>query len=243
MGAVARKQMEVLRRREAILDASRDILLEAGYHGLTMDRVAEAVAYSKPTVYGHFHCKEEIICALAKKFLEERVGMQERAATFPGGSRERMTAVGEAVDLFMRLHPDEVHLLNIIQTEAILSKSSQEIQMEMKALEFRGLNLMAGIVRDAVAQGDLALPPNFGPEDLCFGIMAVFIGGHAMILRNMPLNEVNIGDALGVLMKTCQTLGDGYGWKPLSHEWDYETTREKVRRQLFPNESRLVYGR
>ncbi|MBX7258950.1 MAG: TetR/AcrR family transcriptional regulator, partial [Candidatus Hydrogenedentes bacterium] len=42
MGIAARKRRAFKEREELILDAARSILLKRGYHGLTMDRIAEA---------------------------------------------------------------------------------------------------------------------------------------------------------------------------------------------------------
>ncbi len=241
MSILTRKQRELKLRENAILEAARVLLLESGYHGLTMDRIAEAIEYSKATIYQHFHCKEEVIGALVKGFLDEQLEMQERAAEFKGCPRERMTAIGEAVELFMRLHPDEVHLLLIVQTETIMSKASAELNAAMQGIDFRRLKLMAGIVREAIACGDLVLPLGVQPEELPFTLLSIMLGGHATMLRKLPFNEININDPLATLMRSCQVLGDGYGWRPLSTEWDYEETRRRVGREIFPVEAARAY--
>ena len=50
-----------------MLETARRLLLEIGYNGLTMERIAEAAEYSKGTIYNHFPCKEEIIAELAAR--------------------------------------------------------------------------------------------------------------------------------------------------------------------------------
>ncbi len=35
------------------------MIVRDGYHGLSMDRIAEALEYSKGTIYQHFSCKKK----------------------------------------------------------------------------------------------------------------------------------------------------------------------------------------
>ncbi len=234
-----RKQRERREREELFLKVARDILLRRGYHGLTMDRIARAAEYSKGTTYLHFSCKEDVVLALATECLEKRLAMFERAATFSGRSRERMAAIGEAVELFARLYPDDLRILQIINAQPVNEKASDEYKAAFKSSVARGLNVMVGIVRDAIAQGDLILRGTT-PEELAFGLWALTDGGYAVILS--PLYEIGFVDPFGTVMRTCHILGDGYGWRPLSTEWDYEATRRRIRREIFPEETRKVYG-
>ena len=48
------------------------MLLEKGYLGLTMDRIADEAEYSKGTIYQHFTCKEEIVAALGIRSAKKR---------------------------------------------------------------------------------------------------------------------------------------------------------------------------
>jgi AcrR family transcriptional regulator len=242
MGIASRKERERRQREEAILEAARVLLLERGYHGLTMDRIAEAVEYSKATIYLHFHCKEEVIATLATRFMETQLEMQERAATFPGSARERLTAVGEAVELFSRLYPGDVHILHNIQTEAFSEKTSEDVTLAMQELEQRGMNVMTGITRDAVAMGDLELPDWLTPEDLSMGLWSTVIGGQLAALRNLSAAGGSGSDALSTVMHLCQAMGDGLNWRPLSTEMDYDAVRERVRETLFPEEAAAAYA-
>ena len=65
MGTLTRKQREIAEREQLILGIAAEMLVERGYLGLTMDRIAAATEYSKGTIYQHFPNKEEIVAALA----------------------------------------------------------------------------------------------------------------------------------------------------------------------------------
>ena len=45
-------------------------------------------------------------------------------------------------------------------------------------------------------------------------------------------------DETKMLNRNYHALLDGYGWKPLSSDWDYVAVQERVRKEVFPEESR-----
>lgn len=237
---LTRKQRELVERETLILDVTRDLLLDLGYHGLTMDRIAEAMEYSKGTVYQHFPCKEEVLTELALRINERRFALFERAVTFEGRPRERVAAIGEAVSLFAHLSADDLRILGIINSEVVIQKVSQPRQERVNGLTLRAMGILAGIVRDAIAKGDLALPEGVVPEDLAFGLWSLTEGGFASIVQGAPLAEVGVGNAFFSVMKNCEILLDGYGWRPLSTEWDFAETRERIRREIFDDEAARV---
>lgn len=58
-------------RREAILDATVDMIAEVGYHGLSMRDVARRVGISHPGVIYHFPSKDALLMAVIERY-EER---------------------------------------------------------------------------------------------------------------------------------------------------------------------------
>lgn len=75
---LSRKQREVQEREGRILELARAMIVQDGYHGLSMDRIAEALEYSKGTIYQHFSCKEEILMALVNQTMERRLDLFRR---------------------------------------------------------------------------------------------------------------------------------------------------------------------
>ena len=240
METVARKERDLRRREDLFLDRAHKLLLKRGYHGLTMDRIAKATGYSRGTIYQHFGCKEDIIVTLISRALDRRLVMLELAPTFLGRPRERMQAVGEAAELFARVYPGEVRLFHIANTEAIMQKASDETRHAMKACLQQSIAVLAGIVRDAMAQGDLELNGRATPEEITFNLWAISDGGYTVAASWPPPSELGIPDPFATVMNGCEALCDGYGWRPLSTEWDYEDTRKRVRRELFPAEAAKV---
>ena len=124
MGTVTRKQREVRQREAALLGIARKMLIEQGYAGLSMDRLAEATEYSKGTIYQHFSTKEDLITALAVESSEQRLALLAKARTFQGRPRERMLALGFADELFVRLHPHYFRSELIIHMAGLESRAS-----------------------------------------------------------------------------------------------------------------------
>jgi len=51
-------------RREQLLDVALEVFARAGYHGASMNDVAEAAGVTKPVLYQHFESKRELYQAL-----------------------------------------------------------------------------------------------------------------------------------------------------------------------------------
>ncbi|MGB5702538.1 MAG: helix-turn-helix domain-containing protein, partial [Polyangiales bacterium] len=70
MAVAARRERERTARREAILDATQDLIASEGYHGLRMDAVADAVELSKGTLYLYFENKDALCAAVATRLID-----------------------------------------------------------------------------------------------------------------------------------------------------------------------------
>lgn len=238
MATSARKQRELQQREELILDVARKMLLEGGYLGLNMDRIAEATEYSKGTIYQHFSCKEEVLSALCIQSLDKQVEFFERAATFQGRTRERMAAIGEAYELFVQLYPHYFQSGPIIHSASIRAKISEERQTRFQACEQRCMAIVSGIMRDAIAQGDLTLPAWSSPAKLTFGLWSMAFGAYMIMTSDMPLEVLGVDNPRDTLHGNYHALLDGVGWQPLSNAWDYEHTYERIWKEVFPDEYR-----
>lgn len=243
MSQLSIKKQEIQQREGLVLKAARDILLERGYHGLTMARIATSVGCPKGTVYKHFPCKEEVILALATESVEVQRALVERAGTFHGRPRERMLAVGVATHLFAELYADDSRIFQIVNGEAIFQKASEKSIGRLQRCGLRTVAVMQGIVRDGIAQGDLVLPLDHSAEDMIYNFWLLGEGGKAAPHTWLPPKELGIDFPFASLIKTASMLADGYGWRPLSSECDYEATIERVWLEVFPAERRKVLGR
>jgi len=242
MPILSRKQRELAQRENLVLETARRLLLENGYNGLTMERIAEAAEYSKGTIYNHFPCKEEIVAELASRVLHGKAVFVERAAVCKGRSRERIAAIGEAAMLFVRLYPEDMRIMQILHSQVLMRKVSQRQRERVHAQERRVLNAITGVVRDAIAQADLPPEDSSGTlcEELAFGICCVIDGGHSVIARHASLEELGPRDPHKAITRTLDLIADGCGWRPLSSEVDFDAVRERIRATVFEEEVRRL---
>jgi len=59
------------RKRRSIVDAAREVFMERGYAGATMDAIAAAAGVSKPTVYNHFADKQQLFAQMLSDTIDE----------------------------------------------------------------------------------------------------------------------------------------------------------------------------
>jgi AcrR family transcriptional regulator len=240
MGTITRKQREIRDRETRILTLARDMLLDQGYHGLSMDRIAEELEYSKGTIYQHFSSKEEVLVALANQALEQRLQLFRRAAEFRGRSRERLYAIGVAGQLFVRLYPHHFSVEQVIRLSSVWEKASKKRRDHLRACETHCVGVVGGVVRDAIASGDLKLPPVVAPEFLVFGLWSMSFGAYSIATTSTTLTEIGIADSFEALSWNYSMLLDGYGWRPLSSEFDFAGSLERISREVFSTEIQQV---
>ncbi|MBP1151753.1 MULTISPECIES: TetR/AcrR family transcriptional regulator [Methylocaldum] len=87
-------------KRQAILDAAKRTFLASGYSGASMEAIAEAAPVSKPTLYSHFHSKQELFAAVIGEQCEALLSTLSRAQTESLGPAAGLKAIaGAFVDL------------------------------------------------------------------------------------------------------------------------------------------------
>jgi AcrR family transcriptional regulator len=238
MARSPRKEREIQEREELILNVARTVLVEEGFPALSMDRIAAEIEYSKGTVYQHFQSKEDVLAALAVQTHRKRTEFFERAATFRGKPRERIMAIGVADDLFVRLFPSH------FRAEQIILLTSEPERLEGERLrkcyehENRCFEICCGIIRDAVASGDLEIQAPQAVETITFGLWAMCFGAHFIGHTLGRFKDLAIADgvfpAIGL---NVNTLLDGLDFAPLSRDWDYHASVLRARQEIFPAET------
>ena len=237
MVTLSRKERERQEREAKILLLARAMLHEVGYLGLSMDRIATQMEYSKGTIYQHFQNKEEIILALANEALEKRLEMFQTAATWSGAkcSRDRVAAIGAAAEKFVEQYPQHFAVEQIVRSASIWEKTSEERRQYMHSCETRCMQIVGGVVRDGLAHGDLQLPPDRSAEDVVFGLWSLNFGAYSIVTSSDSLEDIGIRDPVAALRQNQNLMLDGYNWRPLSTEQDFDATMDQVKREVFGN--------
>lgn len=237
------KQREILERDELFFRAARELLMNEGYQALTLVRVAEITGFSRGTLYQRFGSKEELIVALGLRCREKLLSAMQCVAQYDGAPRERMTAVGVAVEEYARQFPEEMRLLKIIHPDTILDRVPEEQRHRMKQYDVRMFGLLGGIVDDAIALGDLILSPDTSPHTFCIVLWAMVDGGFSAVLGGGPLIGEGLDEVMHDITRACQRLMDGYEWRPLYDEAGYREIARKVRATVFNGDSSAASDR
>jgi AcrR family transcriptional regulator len=97
--------------REALLEAARGLVHEAGVEKLTLREVARRAGVTTGAPYHHFADKAELVYALARQSLEELDQASLAALDGITDPREQLRAIGVAYVLFAADHPAEFRLM------------------------------------------------------------------------------------------------------------------------------------
>ncbi len=223
---------EVKEKRETfMLDQARKIADAEGLHALTLPRLAEETGYSKPTVYKYFPTKEDLIVAIAAQSAAIRASYYERAITFQGRPREKLYGINALNFGFLNPHFREMIDFHI---NRLSRQAGPARQKELFENENRMVEIVAGVVREAIENGDLKLPEKIDEYQIIFTLSSTNFGGYVMRESDSPVmkkwfDRIRFKDgAFGAI------LLDGLGWKPLSNEWNYSETKKRFYREVFP---------
>ncbi len=170
--------------------------------------------------------------------LSKLVEFYDRAATFRGLPRERMVALGEADELFVRLYPQDYRALQVIRVTCQLAHAGRPCRDATHPAESRVVQLLTQVTHDAIRAGDLVLPAPRRPDEVAFTVWALAFGTRALMQTAVASRQLGITDSFRLLRSGTELLFDALGWQPLSTAWDYEHTRQRVHEELFPQETR-----
>jgi AcrR family transcriptional regulator len=237
MAASERKKREYTQRESLIINTARKLLLEVGYLDLNMDRIAEVTEYSKGTIYQHFSCKEEILVAMLIESAEKAGKFLLRGSNLKGKPRERMAAMALGYDLFVGLNPDHFKAQLLVQNESIMRKASPALQKKLEGCNQHNMHIVSGVLRDAVTEGHVQLKEGVTPEEVTFGLWTGALGAYVLMTSEVNLNALGVTDPRKAVWDNMHALLDGFGWRPLSKELDYEQTRSRILKEVFPQES------
>lgn len=218
-------------RSAQILRTARELFLAHGWERFGIDAIAEALDCSRPLIYKHFSCKEEILVTLAVEAKQFRAQMYERAVMLPWRAREKAIAIG-VVESFLLDHDLPIELT--VATTSLRLKTSRERQESMRMFDVRSMTLATSVIREAMGAGELRLPSSLAAEDLLFFLWSARWGASSLMVSDFPLPQAGVRNpGLGLELSLSLVL-DGYGWRPLSTEWDYKETLRRAREEVFP---------
>ncbi len=239
-----RKQKEREAREANWLRLAQDMLLEEGYLGLTMDKLAKATGYAKGTLYLHFKNKEDLICALLRDFQVRRMELFDRVHGLDLPHRAQLAAIGLAAEVFPLAYPEHARIEPVLKTNSLRSKASPERLQDLEAIELFCFTRVLDTVQAAVDAGELTMQAHETPEQLVMALWGMHVGLN--VLRDTTAHltaacKPTTAPPHAALFPIAQRLLDGYGWRPLSHEFDYAGLRRSLLTEHFAEEAQRAW--
>jgi AcrR family transcriptional regulator len=228
-----RKERERAAREELMIGHAQRLLLRDGYQNLNLDELADAVEYSKGTIYLHFSTKEDLALAVATRALRERSDLFDRAAKFKGRSRERARAIGFACVEFGLQHRDYFNVEMMLKSMSFWEKASEERRRAHSTQAARAFHAVNNVAVDGSRSGDL--PEGLRPEMVTLSLFAITIGSHCVGSQPDLLVLSATENPIESLRLHQDIVLDGWGWKPLLKDWDYAATDRRIQKEIFPD--------
>ena len=223
-------------REAELIEIARSLVEKECLTTLTIDKLVAAAPYSKGTIYKHFISKEDLLMAICNKCIQEVQELFVRALNFKGNSRERIMAVMVSYIIWAKLHPSQLFAVLSAHSPSVAACTSDERNTTHHQCEASLMGIMNQEIGKAIEAGDLELPEDMVFEQVTFamwsaswGAMALIMSkGHSEKLQPMVLERESFTNARLVL--------DGFGWKPLSKDWNYKETIKRIAHELFQPE-------
>lgn len=215
MSTQERRQRELADRGQRFLDKAQALIQRDGLLNLQMSRIAEECDYAIGTLYKHFASKEDLLVALATRNCLSRVELFERAARWPGPTRDRMLAIVLADLMMIREQPEHFRLAQFVWTDVVWGAASEASRRQALEASAPLSALVDGIVTTAFGTGELPADTRLSPQALAVGPWAMCLGMYSLVQHDGLLDEQDVGDPYRLLLKQLQYLLNGYGWQPL----------------------------
>lgn len=165
--------------RRTILDATEALLIESGYDGFSMRRLAAHCGYTAPTIYHHFGDKPGLLDAL----LEERFGRLLERLQCVDADRDPVDTLRELIRGFV-----EFGLENPPFYRLLMLRPPEEGQPPATAERAR--EMLEGPVRDLTAQRRLRV------ADVDAALQTIWAMAHGVISLSIHRPDLDWSDDL-----------------------------------------------
>src|SRR5579862_2056299 len=129
MAKAGARAQRVADRRQQILDSARAIAEAEGWTAVTSRRLADAIGYTQPVLYGHFPCgKTEIMRTVALAGFAELTAAT-RAATDGRAGPDAVAAVADAYLDFAAAHPSLYEAMFQLPINARFAQDDAEAEL------------------------------------------------------------------------------------------------------------------
>ncbi|RPI68675.1 MAG: TetR family transcriptional regulator, partial [Ignavibacteriales bacterium] len=135
-------------KREKIIETAFKLFSQKNYHEVMMEDVARLTSVAKGTVYNYFSSKEELYFSIMKQRMEKLTSSLKEKTEYENNSVDSLRSFVTHLYMFMMKHQN----FFLMYRKENLHKDS-DICAELKLLEFKLRDLLAGIIRTGEIKG------------------------------------------------------------------------------------------
>jgi AcrR family transcriptional regulator len=147
-------------RRAQLLDVAGRLFADLGYHGLSMEHLADAAGVSKPVLYQHFPSKRELYLALVRDAVSEMTTQVHAALE---GTTDNRARVAGAIAAYVDFVEDRRFPLlfgpggpaDDAEVAGVLARANADLTATVGGLiaEDAGLDRAAGLLLSSALRG------------------------------------------------------------------------------------------
>ena len=145
-----------------ILDAARQVFLEHGLEGASIDEIARLARAGKPTIYARFPTKKALLEAVAARSATNVRGGFENYSPSGESVEQRLVSVGTEI-LRRLLSAETIDFMRLFISEA---QRFPELATFGRMSRERGARAVAPVLRDLMQSGRMLEYPAFAPDRL-----------------------------------------------------------------------------
>jgi AcrR family transcriptional regulator len=154
-GAMSSSLREELRafKRERILEEVLALFWQRGFHGTTLDAVAERLQVTKPFIYQFFRSKEELLLALYERGATQLLDRVAQSLSGEGSPRDRLHAFVHAFAL-QNIENQAISAVFIQEEKTLPAESLREVRRIQREFDAT----LTRLIEQGVAAGEFHAP-------------------------------------------------------------------------------------
>lgn len=193
-GLSERKQREFDLRRTYIIDKAEKLFYEFGYEAVTLNQLAEAVHYTKATLYTYLSCKDEIYLEVYCRGFEKRTEHLYQNMKHCDTGFQEVQSFGEAYFNFFKENPEILFHQQYLDFRPVdFDKLPEQLVARFMQLNERSSKLVIAALQKGIDDGsikpDLKIDYFLGHLVLTLRACASAVVSRKKIVLNHPFSE------------------------------------------------------
>ncbi|EWH10311.1 transcriptional regulator [Catenovulum agarivorans DS-2] len=221
------KAEKIQQREQELLQLAHQLVHEVGLNNVTMEKLVSASPYSKGTIYNHFCSKEDLFVALGVHSMGLCAELMHKAHQFSGSSRERALAVHFAYHLYGLLEPALFMCVLNCKTANVQQKASKARLAQLDKADEDIAQLCDSFFTQGIEDGSLTLEKS-QIAAVSFANWACSFGTNLLLQNAASIYAISRLGAANKVLFNVNLVFDGMGWQPLSKDYDYKMSWQKI---------------